>query len=121
MIKIRLEDAEIRKLSEITQISEFDLQKLYTEGLLNDSAVLNRLMKYDFQLIKRMGKYRPGQIIARIAMKYHVSTNRVHTAIYQKKAPLVDCEECGKLVGKAEYNRNNGLCDNCVAKSIELP
>ena len=46
MINIRLEDAEIRKLSEITQISEFDLQKLYTEGLLNDSAVINRLMKY---------------------------------------------------------------------------
>lgn len=40
MINIRLEDAEIRKLSEITQISEFDLQKLYTEGLLNDSAGL---------------------------------------------------------------------------------
>ena len=59
MINIRLEDAEIRKLSEITQISEFDLQKLYTEGLLNDSAVINRLMKYDFQFLKRMGKYRP--------------------------------------------------------------
>ena len=58
MINIRLEDAEIRKLSEITQISEFDLQKLYTEGLLNDSAVINRLMKYDFQFLKRMGKYR---------------------------------------------------------------
>ena len=121
MINIRLEDAEIRKLSEITQISEFDLQKLYTEGLLNDSAVIKRLMKYDFQFLKRMGKYRPGQIIARIAMTYHVSVNRVHTAIYQKRASLVYCEKCGKLVGKAEYNRNNGLCDNCVAKSIELP
>ena len=57
MINIRLEDADIRKLSEITQISEFDLQKLYTEGLLNDSAVINRLMKYDFQFLKRMGNY----------------------------------------------------------------
>lgn len=120
-IKIKLSEAEFQKLAEETGVSQYDIEKLYSMGLMKDSVVLEFLIRYDFFKVKRSGKYRTSQIVARIAMFYHVSHYRVLNAIYDKKVPLHYCTECGKLIRKSEFTRNEGLCDTCVAKSIELP
>lgn len=117
---IQLTEKEFVKLSEITGIPHHDLQKLYTMGIFNEAVTLDVIIKHDFDVIRKRDKYRPGQIIKRLADYYSVSTNKVTQAIYRKEHRRHYCEQCGKKIKAAIYKRNNGLCDDCVAKSIEV-
>lgn len=60
-MQIQLTDAEFQKLAEETRVSSFDLQKIYSMGLMRDPAILNFLIRHDFKMVKRMGKYRSSQ------------------------------------------------------------
>lgn len=120
-LKIQLTDKEFQKLAEETGVSQYDLQKLNSMGILQDPVLLDLLIQHDFKIVKRADKYRTSQIITRLAMFYHVNRTRVMNAIGSKRVSNYFCEECGKLISKSEYRRNEGLCDDCVAKSIELP
>lgn len=117
---IELKENDIQKLSEITEIPCHDIQKLYTMGLIHEANALNYLIKHDFDSIKKMGQYRTFHIVRRICNKYHVSKTKVHNAIYQKRSAYFYCGNCDKRIGKSEYVRNNGLCDDCVSMSIDL-
>ena len=120
-IRIKLSEAEFQKLAEETGVSQYDIEKLYSMGLIRDNKVLDFLIRHDFFKVKRSDKYRTSQIVTRIAMFYHVAETRVYNAIYNKRMSRYYCKECGKLIRKSEFTRNEGLCDNCVAKSIGLP
>lgn len=117
---IQLTEKEFVKLSDITGIPHHDIQKLYVMGILNEAVTLDHLIKYDFDTIRHQDKYRPGQIITRLADYYAVSKNKVKQAAYRKEHQRHFCEQCGKKIKASEFTRNNGLCDNCVAKSIEV-
>lgn len=117
---IRLGDREFSKLSEITGVSDFDLQKLYAMGLLNESLALTHIIKQDFLAIKRMGKYSSSQIAMAVAKKYGVATSRVYNALYKKKSRTYYCERCGKQIPKLIHTKNKGWCDDCVVDSIEV-
>lgn len=117
---IELKDDEIKKVAEITGVSYYDIQKLYTMGLLHESNTLDYIVKHDFESIRKMGKYRTSQIVQRICMKYHISKYKVLNAIYKKRNSLYYCTQCDKKIPKSEYVRNDGLCDHCVATSIDL-
>ena len=120
-LNIQLTDKEFQKLSEETGVSQYDIQKLYSMGILRDYSLVSLLIRHDFNAVRRKGRYRPAQIVTRLMMFYHVSRTRVLTAIYQQRSTNYYCEDCGKLIPKYEYVRNAGICDDCVAKSIELP
>lgn len=120
-LQIKLTDTEFRKLSEETGVSQFDIEKLYAMKLMQDSMILNYLIRHDFYAVKRLGRYKPSQIVTRIVMFYHVTRTRVIAALTSHNAASYYCEECGKIIRKCDYLRNEGLCDDCVAKSIELP
>lgn len=117
---IRLGEKEIHKLSEITGVSHFDLQKLYTMGVFNESRIFEHLLRYEYHKLTRMGRYRPQHIIMALSAKYDVTPNRVRSAIYHKNSRFYYCDRCSKRIVKSRYVRNNGLCDDCVAKSIEI-
>lgn len=120
-LKIQLTDKEFQKLSQETGVLQYDIQKLYSMGIMKDGPLMDLLIRHDFKAVRQKGKYRPSQIVTRLTMFYHVSRERVLAAIYQTRASNYFCEECGKLIRKAEYMRNAGICDDCVAKTIELP
>lgn len=117
---IQLTEKEFVKLSEITGVPHHDLQNLYVMGVLNETAALDHIIKYDFDTIRRKDKYRPGQIITRLADYYSVNKNKVTQAAYSKEKRRHFCQQCGKKIKAAEFTRNGGLCDDCVAKSIEV-
>lgn len=120
-LQIQLTDKEFQKIAIQTGVSQYNLQKLYSMGALRERGLLNLLICYDYNKIKSLGKYKPGQIISRLMMFYHVSREIVTCAIYNKSQTQYYCENCGKLIPKYLYVRNEGLCDDCVAKSIEIP
>lgn len=117
---IRLGDREFGKLSEITGVSDFDLQKLYSIGLLNEGLSLTHIIKHDYNTIRRMGKYSGSQIAMAIAKKYGVTTSRVYNAMHNKKSRTYYCEICGKQIPKLTFTKNKGWCDDCVVDSIEV-
>lgn len=120
-LKIQLTDKEFQKLSKETGVSQYDIQKLYSMGIMKDAPLRDLLIRHDFRAVRQKGRYRPSQIVTRLMLFYHVPRSRVLTAIYQRHSRNYYCEECGKLIRKCEYMRNAGICDDCVAKTIELP
>lgn len=116
----KITDKEYQKLADETGVSQYDLQKLNSMGLLRDNVMRDLLISHDYKKVKRTQIYNPSQIITRLAMFYHVGRQTVINAVCRKTATRYFCEECGKLIPKPQYIRNNGLCDDCVAKSIEI-
>ena len=120
-LQMQLTDNEFRKLAEQTGISQYDLQKLYSMNMLKERSILDLLIRHDYHVINRLGKYKPAQIFSRLAMYYHVSVTKISSAVYVGKMTKYYCEECGKLIRKSEYKKNDGLCNECVTRAIELP
>lgn len=117
---IRLDENEISELAAATGVSVIDLQKLYVMGMLKDSAVIGCLVRYDYNRIKKMGKYTPAQIFFALTEKYKITRYAAQNMVYSKYKNKYYCEKCGIEISKSKYIRNDGLCDKCVALSIDL-
>ncbi len=117
---IRLKESDFEKLAEVTGVSQFDLQKLYSMQLLNDSVALDLLIKQDFKRLRHKDKFRAAHIIARLSEHYAVSEEKVRNAAYCKAKRYYYCEQCDRRIAKRVYTRNNGLCDKCAAAAIKL-
>lgn len=117
---IRLDNNEIEKLSDATGVSVMDLQKLYAMGMLKESAVMECLVRYTYGSIKKMGNYTPTQIFFMLTNKYKISRYAAQKMVYNKHKTKYYCEKCGIEMKKSKYLRNDGLCDKCVALSVDL-
>ena len=109
---------EFQKLSKITGIQLIDLEKLYSLHLLKDRQLLMVLIKHDYYTHRRRNKYTPAQIYVALERKYQVTKSFVLNSIHFKPASITYCEKCHRIIKKFLYNRNNGLCDECVAEEI---
>lgn len=117
----KMTDEEFQKLSIETEVSVYDLQKLYSAGLLNDGNMLNFLIKHDFNRIRRMDRrYKPAHIIKRLTLHYHVPKQRIISAVYKNGISSYYCTKCGKLIKKSKFLANDGICDDCLSMSIEV-
>lgn len=119
---IKLRETDINKLSYLLDISVHDLSKLAAMGLLNDAAVIDKLIVNDWQTIKRKRgkKYTSNQIAQALATEYDVSISKVTTAVYNKKDNLYICKQCGKTISKVKFVANDGLCDQCICSTIKV-
>ena len=50
-LNIQLTDKEFPKLSEETGVSQYDIQKLYSMGILRDYSLVSLLIRHDFKTI----------------------------------------------------------------------
>lgn len=116
----RLKEEDIEKFSVISGVPIMDLGKLQALGVLSEKAILDHLIRHDFHHIKKGGKFTTRQIKAAIQLNYQISSGKVAKAIYDKRQHEAMCQQCGTVTKKAELKRNGGICDTCVAKSIEL-
>lgn len=117
---IRLREKEIEKLSIILQLPQHNLEKVASMGLINEPVAIDMLVVYDWKKLKRDGKYTVKQIIQALMDEYQISRSKVQSAVYGKRKHTYSCQKCGKRITKSESVRNNGICDMCVSKSIQL-
>lgn len=118
---IKLRDKDIEKLSGILQIPSYAVEKMSSMNLINDGLAVDMLIVHDWKSVRRSRKHRSTLIIAALANEYQVSETKVKTAVYGKRKNVYSCDSCGRRIArKAEYIRNNGLCDVCVTKTIEF-
>lgn len=114
---IKLTDNELLNLSEAVDVPYDIMQKLYSMHLLHEPMAHHVLMQYEFDKLRKMGKYKTSQIIAALSAKYKVSAQRVREALYIKYHNSY-CMECGKRISHREFIKNNGLCNDCMSKNI---
>ncbi|NDV64018.1 hypothetical protein [Bacteroides sp. 224] len=118
--KIRLREKDINKLSSILNFSTETLQELEAKNLLDDTEARNLLILNDWRALKKNKKYTTTQIVEALVNEYQVSKTKVETVIYAKKKSQYWCKKCQKRIPKSEYNKNDGVCNRCVALSIKL-
>lgn len=116
---IRLRDKDIEKLAKVTENQVFTLVQLNSMGLINESVAIDLLIKFDWKRLKKRG-YTHKQVIMALSSEYDVSVSKITTAVYEKKKTVSFCRACGIEKLKRELNRNKGVCDACIAKTIEL-
>lgn len=117
---IRLREKDIEKLSIILQLPQFAVEKMAAMNLINDALAVDMLVIYDWKRLKKNKKYTVKQILQALMDEYQVSRTKVQAAVYGKRKHTYSCQQCGKRITKSESVRNDGLCDMCVSKSIEL-
>ena len=117
---IRLREKDIEKLSIILELPQYAVEKMAAMNLIYDALAVDLLMVYDWKKLKRSKKYTVKQILQALMDEYQVSKTKVQAAVYGKRKRTYSCQQCGKRITKSESDRNEGLCDLCVSKSIEL-
>lgn len=117
---IRLRDKDIEKLAIILDLPKFAIEKMAAMNLVHEGIAVDTLIAYDWKRLKKNKRYRVRQIIQALANEYQVSKTKVEAAMYNKRKCIYSCQQCGKRITKAASVKNNGLCEECVVKSIVI-
>lgn len=117
---VKLRPKDINKLSGILSMSTEQIERLNIMGLLNTTQVRDILVSYDWKKLKQSRKYKPSQIFEALQREYGISRNTCYSICYRKKEAAYYCQQCFKKISKNIFLRNDGQCDSCVSKSIEL-
>lgn len=120
MRKFQFTDDEYNKLSIVTGIPVYELQKLDALGLLVNEIAVKFVFEYEYRFQKEQCKVLPKLIFSAIAQKYGITPAKVRRYIFAKKNKVKYCDQCHLETSPSELKRNNGLCDQCVTKSITL-
>lgn len=120
MRRFEFTDDEYNKLSLITGVPMYDLQKLDTMKLLANDTAVRLVFEYEYKLQKEVGGTTPRLIISAIANKYGLSVAKVRKYLFAKTQAVKFCTKCHNEVGYGEYKRNHGLCDQCAIDNITL-
>ena len=117
---IRLRQKDIERLAIITDGSVDYLTKLISKGYIDHSRVVDALIKHSYKKLKAEKRYTPAQMIEALMREYGASKSKVQNAIYNKRSSEHYCSECMRKIPATMYKRNNGLCDSCFAKHIQI-
>lgn len=117
---IRLRQKDIERLAIITGGPVDYLTKLVSMSLIDHSYAIDQLIKYSYKKLKSEKRYTPVQMIEALMREYGASKSKVQNAIYNKRSSEHYCSECMKKISVSEYKRNDGLCDSCFAKHIQI-
>lgn len=79
--------------------------------------VRDTLIFHEFQERDKEHKETKTHIIDALIKKYKVSRGSIEVIIYGKtKNKGKQCVKCGKWITSFRWNKNGGICDDCIAK-----
>lgn len=124
-----LREKDIKKASVLFDVEEASLRVLNEKRLLNAEYIRERLIKNDFkkltnglELLARVNKtYTYPEAVIAVCNEYNISKKAFYQ-IYNSKTNscLIFCQKCGKRINKQQFEKTNGLCEDCFAKTIGL-
>lgn len=124
-----LREKDIKKASVLFGVDEVSLRVLNEKRLLNAEYIRNCLIRNDFkkltnglELLSSVNKaYTYPEATAAVCNEYGIS-KKAFSQIYNSKinAGMVFCTKCGKRVTRQQFEKTNGLCEDCFAMSIGL-
>jgi hypothetical protein len=81
---IHLQEKEIIKIAEIAELQPSDIQRLIALDLLDEHAVFDKLIRYDYKRVSRTKAYTNEQVITFLTNKYRMSKSSIQAIIYRK-------------------------------------
>ncbi len=120
MKRFQFTDDEYNKLSEVTGVPVMDLQKLDAMGLITNEVAVKLVFEFEYKLQRKTNKVLPKLIIQAIANKYGLTVEKVRRYMFVRERPVYYCSRCQQETSKAEFRRNEGLCDKCVVENLKL-
>jgi len=116
-----LTEKELRKLSVILETEVDGLRRLCDNDLINIPNSRNLLIKSDFEANLSNDRLTRGSIVHALMNEYDASRSKIEAVIYGKTLNKKEiCKICGEDMSRYKYHKFNGVCDNCIAKSIKL-
>lgn len=120
MKRFQFTNNEYNKLSTVTGVPVMDLQKLDAMGLLVNEVAVKLVFEHEYKTQRKLTKVLPKLIIQAIANKYGMTTEKVRKYMFTRERPVYYCLRCNLETTRAEYRRNEGLCDKCAVDNIKL-
>lgn len=115
----QLRPKDLDKLSQILDIDLAIIEKLNNMGMLSQRNALSACVASDWLRLKKLRKFRRDALIQALSDEYDMPKSTILKIVYPQRGRRQEyCEECGEPVGKMEKERNNGLCDRCMADKI---
>ena len=117
-----LNDEEIQLLSEIVGCDLPVLHKMNDLQLL-DYESCRRAIVWKIFLAYRLKKKEltRDQVVTMMRHRFGLDKKFIDLVITSKGMHMVPCcVQCGKPITKSMFRNNEGLCDECYAKNIEL-
>lgn len=120
MSKAYIDDLYAQKTADIGYIPVEYILKLRERGWLNQRAIRDDLIRYDYYALLKTKKLNKNQIIEKLAGIYDINKRKVYDVIKIKPKHILYCKRCGKEISNKEFKRNEGICDRCFAQSINI-
>lgn len=116
-----LTEKELNKISRLLDMGVDELKRLCKLGVVNVPSARNLIIKNDYQVNLSTGKYTKTSIIQALMIEYSSSRAKIESVIYEKGTnKREECKICGSEMSRYKYHKSDGICDDCVAKSIKL-
>lgn len=109
-----------RELSDLARIMSVDEKTLSTlKSIFDITKVRALLINEEYVREVKTHKYQKKQIIEALMRKYAVSRSVIEQIIYKKSPNKTHfCTRCAAAMTRYKFTRNEGVCDNCITKSI---
>lgn len=108
-----------------SRIKEIDAEPLLNiKEFLDAKKVHSVLIEYEWiERVKdlKKKKFPKKHIIEALMEKYDMSQSAIEIIIYNKqpsKSQGKACVRCEQSISISRFNRNNGVCDNCIKTEI---
>lgn len=128
-IQFVLREKDIEKAAEVFGVDVVSLRMFNDKRMLNADYIRSRLIKHDYRkltnglrfLVDEKKTFTYPEVAAAICNNYNISKKAFNQIVNSKiNDGAVFCQRCGIRVSKQQYNKTNGLCENCFAETIDL-
>lgn len=124
-----LREKDIKKASVLFNIDEASLRVMNERRILNAEYIRECLIKNDFKkltnglelLASENKTYAYPEAIMAVCNEYGIS-RKAFSKLYNNRvnAGMIFCNRCGKRVSRQQFEKTNGLCEECFALTIGL-
>lgn len=116
--KALIEDLYAQKASDQSGVPVEYILKLRDRGWLDQMAIRNALIQYDYWTLAKTGRFKESQLLAKLADLYNLAQTTIVQITRIKQKRLYFCTKCGCEISKRKYDQNQRLCDKCFSKRI---
>lgn len=115
----QLRPKDLDKLSQILDIDLAVIEKLNSMGMINQRSALSAIIANDWVRLRKLRRFRNDALVQALSDEYDFAKSSILRIVHpQRGKKQLYCEQCGEPVGKIESERNNGICDKCMADKI---
>lgn len=113
-------DEYAQKVADVSRVPLSYVLQLRDMGLIDHKSTRDMLIRSDYKKLFKTKKFTKNQILEKLSGIYDVDKRKVQAVVQAKQKKLTFCSKCGSPTSRLEHIRNDGICDKCFSKLINL-